>query len=100
MGPTRRTPKQLRDRTPYNTTEYKETKALYRNEWFRCWVVDEDGRCYRRGTIPDHVPPICTVPNPREWRGELRPMCAHHSRIQSGMLAHGRNFRPTPTRQW
>jgi hypothetical protein len=100
MGPKQRTPKQMRDRTPYNTAEYKEAKALLRALWFQCWVTDEDGKCFRQGTIPDHVPPISTVPDPRAWRGELRPMCAHHSRKQSGMLRHGRNYTPAPTRQW
>lgn len=100
MGPKRRTPKQLRDRTPYNTMEYKQTKALLKAVYHQCWVTDEDGRCQRQGTIPDHDPPIAMVPNPREWRGTLRPQCAHHSRKQSGLIRHGKTYRPIPTRQW
>ena len=94
------TSRMARDRTPYTNQRFKDAKKRLRDGWYRCWVTDENGRCCRRGTIPDHYPPISTVPDIQSWHGEYRPMCAHHSRRQSGMLRHGKNYRPEPSRAW
>lgn len=89
-----------KNRPGYATRAFREYKTYLKTHYETCWVTDEDGKCTQRGLIPDHDPPLCRVPNPTEWRGVLRPMCKRHSDKQSGMLAHGRNYRPIPTRQW
>ena len=41
----------------------------------RCWHLG----CNSPATTTDHVPPLRSVLDPADWRGELRPACAPHN---------------------
>ncbi len=41
----------------------------------KCWRPG----CTARATTADHVPPLRSVADPADWRGELRPACAAHN---------------------
>lgn len=85
----------------YHTPSFQRAKQMLRESWHPCWVTDADGPCARRGTIPDHYPPLSTVADPREWHGVLLPMCDYHSRKQSGSMRHGKPVSiPPATRSW
>lgn len=89
-----------KSRAAYQTPYYKSVKKTLMEGWFECWVTDDFGKCHRRGTTPDHCPPLATVGDPMNWAGVLRPMCSYHSVRQAGKIMHGRNYVPKATRQW
>lgn len=64
-----------------------------------CYVIDDDGPCWRRGIIPDHQPPLCEYPDPMMWQGKLMPMCPYHSNQQRGHMRNRRSL-PAPSREW
>lgn len=92
-------PDNWRLKTQYNTQRFKDAKRKLREEFHYCYVVDENGPCRNRGTIPDHVPPVSHFADPRDWQGIFLPQCKKHSDKQSGMVRHGRTY-PVPSRQW
>jgi hypothetical protein len=83
----------------YRTKRFRAAKEYLRDNYEDCWVTDDNGKCRRRGTIPDHQPPLADFPDHMLWNGILLPMCKYHSDKQSGMMRHGRNV-PAPSRQW
>lgn len=88
-----------RDSRPYWTRQYRNAKRYLKENEVTCYVIDDDGPCWRRGTIPDHVPPLSTLSDPMLWSGVLLPMCAYHSNKQRGQVTQGRIL-PAPTRAW
>lgn len=83
----------------YRNKQFKDAKQYLRENYVQCWVTDNAGRCTRRGTIPDHDPPIATFRDPTQWVGRLLAMCPYHSCRQRGMMRHQMHI-PAPTRLW
>ena len=94
--------KQTRRRnvSAYHTRQFINAKNELRDGWHECWVTDDNGKCHRRGTVPDHYPPLATFPDPSLWHGELLPMCRMHSTKQGGMQNKNRAYLPLPSRSW
>lgn len=88
-----------RDNRAYQTRAFRNAKQFLKEHEMPCWVHDEDGQCHRRGTIPDHQPPLCHFPDPTLWEGKFMPMCQFHSNKQRGQLRWNR-LAPAPTRAW